>query len=80
MMDAIDMLGALRDRIDALMADEHLRAEKLVNEVAALERDILLANALAALKAAASDVKHERVRQQINGARDQITKALGVAA
>lgn len=80
MTDAIDKLSALRDRIDALMADEHLRAEKLVSEVAALERDILLANALAALKAAASDCRHERVRTQVQGARDQITKALGVAA
>ena len=77
--DPIDMLMALRDRIDALMADEHKRAEKLVGEVAALERDLLLANALAALKAAAADCRHERVRSQVKGAREQIIKALAAA-
>ena len=80
MTHLIDKLCEMKDRLEFLMADEQKRAEKLVNEVAALERDILLANALAALKAAAADCKHERIRSQVNGARAQITKALGVAA
>lgn len=79
MTDFIDKLTSMRERIDELMQGEQERAEKLQLEIADLNDRIALANALAALKAAASDCRHERVRVQVNGARDQLVKILGAA-
>ncbi|MBA2125088.1 hypothetical protein DLM45_02455 [Hyphomicrobium methylovorum] len=79
MTDLFDKLTSMRERIDELMQGEQERAEKLQLEIADLNDRIALANALAALKAAASDCRHERVRVQVNGARDQLVKILGAA-
>lgn len=79
MTDFIDKLTSMRERIDELMQGEQERAEKLQLEIADLNDRIALANALAALKAAAADCRHERVRVQVQGARNQLTKLLGAA-
>lgn len=83
MTDPIDRLQAIKERIDVLMAAEVERAEKEKRErsafdekVASIERDLVMASALAALKAAATDVRHERVRVQVQGARELLHKAL----
>lgn len=72
MTDAADLLTQIKEHLDSLRLDELARAEKL----RLLNIQIALASALAALKAASTDVRHERVRTQINGAREQIQKAL----
>lgn len=77
MTDTIDRLIALKERIENLLNEQAAVDQKCINEVAKMETELALASALAALKAAASDVRHERVRVQINGARDQVQRALG---
>lgn len=72
MTDDIDRLIVMRERLDELMQGETERKEKLGR----LEKDVALASALAALKAASTDCRHERVRSQVNGAREQIRKVL----
>lgn len=76
MTDLFDKLTSMRERIDELMQGEQERAEKLQLEIADLNDRIALANALAALKAAASDCRHERVRVQVQGARTLLQRAL----
>lgn len=75
MTDPIDTLIKIKESVEELMQAEYARAEKLAME----NMKLALASALAALKAASPDVRHERVRLQINGAREQITRALEAA-
>jgi hypothetical protein len=76
MTDTFDRLQAIKERLDVLMDGEMQRAAKLDGEISKLELEVVMASALAALKAAATDVRHERVRVQVNGARDLLQKAL----
>lgn len=75
MTDPIERLIQIKEHIEELMEGEYARAEKLAAE----NMKLALASALAALKAASTDVRHERTRTQINGAREQIAKALRAA-
>lgn len=76
MTDPIDRLQAIKDRLELLMDGEMQRAAKLDGEISKLELEVVMASALAALKAAATDVRHERVRVQVQGARDMLAKVL----
>lgn len=76
MTDPIDRLHAIKERLDVLMDGEMQRAAKLDGEISKLELEVVMVSALAALKAAAADVRHERVRLQVNGARDMLAKVL----
>ncbi|CCB64436.1 hypothetical protein [Hyphomicrobium sp. MC1] len=76
MTDPIDRLQAIKERLELLMDGEMQRAAKLDGEISKLELEVVMASALAALKAASSDCRHERVRVQVNGARDLLQKAL----
>lgn len=78
-MDAIDRLIAIKENVERVLALQSETDAKLVREVAKLEYELALVSALAALKAASADCKHERIRAQVNGARDQITKLLRAA-
>jgi hypothetical protein len=75
MTDIIDKLTAIKEHVEELMQGEYARAEKLKS----VNLELALASALAALKAASGDCKHEVVRMQVNGARAQIQKALRAA-
>lgn len=79
MTDAIDRLMAIKEDVDRVLALQSETDEKLVREVEKMERELALVSALAALKAAAADCRHERVRSQVKGAREQIIKALAAA-
>jgi hypothetical protein len=79
MTDAIDRLMAIKEDVDRVLALQSETDEKLVREIAKIERELALVSALAALKAAAADCRHERVRSQVKGAREQIIKALAAA-
>lgn len=79
MTDAIDRLIAIKEQAEFLLSQQDEINQKLVDETAKLETQVALASALAALKAASADCKHERVRTQINGAREQVLKVLGAA-
>lgn len=76
MTDLFDKLTEMRERLDVLMSEEKVRADKLDAEITDLELRIILANALAALERATPYVRHNGPRQQITGARDQIRKVL----
>lgn len=76
MTDAFERLQAIKERAEQHLNELAAITEKFSEESAKMELELVLVNALAALKAAATDCKHERVRTQINGARDQIQKAL----
>lgn len=76
MTDTFDRLQAIKERAEQHLNELAAITEKFSEESAKMELELVLVNALAALKAAATDCKHERVRTQINGARDQIQKAL----
>jgi sarcosine oxidase gamma subunit len=76
MTDPIDRLQAIKERLELLMDGEMQRAAKLDGEISKLELEVVMASALAALKVAATDVRHERVRVQVQGARDMLAKVL----
>lgn len=76
MTDTFDRLQAIKERLELLMDGEMQRAAKLDGEISKLELEVVMASALAALKAAATDVRHERVRMQVQGARELLQKAL----
>lgn len=79
MTDHFERLQAIKERVDKLLAKQTAVDKKLDHEIQAMEIELALAAALGALKAAARDCRHERVRAQVNGARDQITKVLSAA-
>lgn len=76
MDDTFERIQRIKEHAESLLALQAETDAKLGREIDKLERDVLLVNALAALKAAAADCRHERVRTQVNGAREQIQKAL----
>lgn len=76
MTDTIDRLIALKERIETLLNEQAAVDQKCINEITKMETELALASALAALRAASSDCKHERVRTQIKGAREQVQRAL----
>jgi hypothetical protein len=76
MTDAVDRMIALKERIEKRLSEISGLEEKLETEVAKMEMELALASALAALKAASTDCRHERVRSQINGAREMIQKVI----
>lgn len=76
MNDPIDRLQAIKERLELLMDGEMQRAAKLDGEISKLELEVVMASALAALKLASTDCRHDRVRVQVQGARDMLAKVL----
>jgi hypothetical protein len=76
MDDLFDRLTDMRDQLDNLMREEAERADKLKAEVAAMNIQLALANALAALERASPYIKHNSPRAQIMGAKAAIKKVL----
>ena len=84
MNDLFDNLTTLRDRLDTLMAEEQVRANRLERvrakkreaEIKEIELHLVLAIALQALNRATPYVRHPGPRQQITGAKETIKKVL----
>lgn len=76
MTDPIDRLIAIRDRIDALLAAEQARTDKLCEELSKIDQTLLLADALAVLRAVPTRNMSEGQRQQISGVKDRIRRAM----
>jgi hypothetical protein len=74
--DVFERIQRIKDRAEQRLNELAAVTEKFSEESAKMEMELLLADALAALRAAAGDCKHERVRIQINGVRNQIQRAL----
>ena len=72
MTDPIDRLIAMRERIEAMIAEEQRKADKL----SAIERDLLLADALAVLRDVSTDNLSEGKRARVTGVRERLRKAL----
>lgn len=76
MSDAIDRLMAIRDRIDALVAEEQTRSDKLAAELSRIDQTLLLADALAVLRAVPTRHMSDGQRQQIAGVKARIREAI----
>lgn len=76
MIDTFERLQNLKERIEARLNELADVTAKYEAEAEKMELEIAMASALAALKAASTDVRHERVRAQVKGARDMLAKVL----
>lgn len=72
MTDPIDRLIAMRERIEALIAEEERKADKLDR----VELYLLLADALAVLRDVSTDNMSEGKRARVTGVRERLRRAL----
>lgn len=77
MTDPIDRLMAIRDRIDALLEAEQARTDKLCEELSTIDQTLLLADALAVLRAVPTRNMSEGQRAQLAGVKERIRRAMG---
>jgi len=78
--DLFDRLQTIKDRCDAHLEKAAKAAKKLETEMANLETELLLADALAALRLVSTRNMSEGQRNQIAGLKKRITQALEKAA
>ncbi len=78
--DLFDRLQTIKDRCEAHLETAARAAERLETEMANLETELLLADALSALRLVSTRNMSEGQRSQIAGLKKRITQALEKAA
>ena len=78
--DLFDRLQDMRERLDALAGKSARQQRKLETETLALETEILLADALSALRDIPTSNLGEGKRQRIAGVKKRIMQRIGRAA
>lgn len=79
-MDLFDRLQSIKERADALAGKSARQQRKLETETQALETEILLADALSALRDIPTSNLSEGKRQRIAGVKKRIMEQIGRAA